>query len=184
MAATEDPALAERLRKDPLAAAADHGVTLSPTERAMVVSMDPAHLKSILDVMSATGVQLPHEPAVDEVTFGIREDAPPDNLMVSTGIRTDTPPRSEMLITGMRSDRGGPVKGIRPGRVAVAVAATATVIGVGVTFVASAGSRPRRPAKTAPKSMPDAGAPDTGVDAAATRAPGPQDTDLPKPTPK
>ncbi len=141
--AVADPALAERLRRDPLAAAKDHGVVLGPTERAMLASIDSAQLESILAAMATTGIQPPHE----------------------------------------LPDAHAPVRGIRPGRVAVAVAATATVIGVGSMFVFSAGSRPRRPATTAPKSLPDAGSPDAGADGGAERPQTQQDIKLPKPTP-
>jgi hypothetical protein len=172
LAASADPALADRLCDDPLAAARERGVVLGPTERALLKAMAPARLRSMVQAMATSGVRPPEERLVDWVSLGIREDTPPVGLPVATGVRPDLPPEREILFTGMRADEPAPIRGIRPGRrvvIAAAAAGAVAALGVGAAVLLSAGSRPHRPARTPPLTPPDAGAADAAPDAGRGR---------------
>lgn len=158
--AAADRSFLQALRADRLGAVQARGLVLSDSAQRMLSAVSDQQLRAMLEQLAAgppRGGEL--EPPVF-ASQGIRPTT------VTTGIRIDDPGP----IRGLRASDPGPVKGIRPGRVlAVAAAATAVTVGVGLASMTH-GNRPDVPpavTETAhpgaePKSADDAGPPETG----------------------
>ena len=171
-AATE-PQFRDALLADPVAAATEAGEALTPSEESMLRAAGPEQLGLMIDQLASRGVAPAPPDEVLVASLGIRPDGPapvpagirPDQTPAPQGIRPDRPDP----VRGIHPDYPGPSKGIRPGRVALATAAAATLIGGGAYYLA-AGNRADRP--TPPATEP---ARDAGVDAKAPMDPPPDD---------
>lgn len=162
--AVKEPDFRAAFLRDPVSAAASGGVSLSPSEKALLGSLDQTTLGAMVETLVRQGPGdhgfkgtypedvdlIPAPPTSDMEDFDIEAFRP-----VPAGIRPETqdpvrgsPPMPIGPSQGIRPDRPVVpelVKGIRPGRVILATAAAATVLGTGL-FLAAAGISPRRPA--------------------------------------
>jgi hypothetical protein len=87
--AADDGGFADDLVERRAAAAADTGVELTPSEKAVLESTDPKQLRAMIGALPDLGdVELP--PGETIVTLGITPDEPPP--MVCQGIAPDVPP--------------------------------------------------------------------------------------------
>jgi hypothetical protein len=130
--AANDDEFREHLLRDRLEATRSRGYELTETEKAILLSVPEAQLLIVLSSMPE----------------GVRPPDPGQAVQV---------PMAEPA--GIRPNP--PVKGIRPGRVVLAAAATAAVAGGAVTLC-SMGVRPDRPDATQPASLPDSGPSEDG----------------------